>query len=223
MAVRAADALRAGGATEVVAVGGDLPGLGAVGLDARGDDHPGEGPLGGILTALRLAAHDARRRAGLRHAGHRRIGGPRRSSTPLDAAPAGRRGRRHRRRSDTAAHRRLPHPCPPRPGRAVRRGGASRPAGDRGARDRRGGRPGSRAVWPTSTGPRTCAATLTLRERLRDRRRRAARAPCGRRGRDRRARALTSTKRPTSRARRSSRSARSLSASTTSANPVRST
>jgi molybdenum cofactor guanylyltransferase len=58
MAVRAADALRSAGAAEVVAIGGDLEALVALGLDARPDDHPDEGPLGGVISALRLAAHD---------------------------------------------------------------------------------------------------------------------------------------------------------------------
>jgi molybdopterin-guanine dinucleotide biosynthesis protein A len=52
MAVRVADALRAAGATRVVAVGGDADALAALGLDVVADAHPGEGPLGGILTAL---------------------------------------------------------------------------------------------------------------------------------------------------------------------------
>ena len=52
LAVRVADALAAAGATHVVAVGGDLDGLTASGLTAVADLHPGEGPLGGILTAL---------------------------------------------------------------------------------------------------------------------------------------------------------------------------
>jgi molybdopterin-guanine dinucleotide biosynthesis protein A len=58
MACRVAAALRQAGATAVIAVGGDLAALRALGLDARADDHPGEGPLGGILTALRLAGED---------------------------------------------------------------------------------------------------------------------------------------------------------------------
>ncbi len=54
----AADALAGAGAAEVFCVGGDLGALVAAGLDARPDDHPGEGPLGGIITALGLAARD---------------------------------------------------------------------------------------------------------------------------------------------------------------------
>jgi molybdenum cofactor guanylyltransferase len=53
-----ADALREAGAAEVLAIGGDLDRLRAHGLDAHPDDHPGEGPLGGLLTALRLASTD---------------------------------------------------------------------------------------------------------------------------------------------------------------------
>jgi molybdopterin-guanine dinucleotide biosynthesis protein A len=52
LAVRVAEALRAAGASRVVAVGGDAPALAALGLDVVADQHPGEGPLGGILTAL---------------------------------------------------------------------------------------------------------------------------------------------------------------------------
>ena len=49
---RVASALRAAGADRVVAIGGDIGGLRALGLDVVVDQHPGEGPLGGILTAL---------------------------------------------------------------------------------------------------------------------------------------------------------------------------
>jgi molybdopterin-guanine dinucleotide biosynthesis protein A len=54
LALVAADALRAAGADPVIAVGGDLPLLSAAGLDARPDEHPDEGPLGGLLTALHV-------------------------------------------------------------------------------------------------------------------------------------------------------------------------
>jgi molybdopterin-guanine dinucleotide biosynthesis protein A len=50
-----AGALRAAGADPVVAVGGDEPALRRLGLEVVPDDHPGEGPLGGLLTALRRA------------------------------------------------------------------------------------------------------------------------------------------------------------------------
>jgi molybdenum cofactor guanylyltransferase len=49
------DALRAAGADPVLAVGGDGPALARLGLEAVPDDHPGEGPLGGLVTALRRA------------------------------------------------------------------------------------------------------------------------------------------------------------------------
>ncbi len=52
----AAEALSGAGAGSVMVIGGDGAALAALGLDARPDDHPGEGPLGGILTALRLSA-----------------------------------------------------------------------------------------------------------------------------------------------------------------------
>ena len=51
-------ALRGAGAQSVSCIGGDLAGLAAAGFDAHPDDHPGEGPLGGICTALRLAPAD---------------------------------------------------------------------------------------------------------------------------------------------------------------------
>jgi molybdopterin-guanine dinucleotide biosynthesis protein A len=57
LAARLADTLRSAGAAEVLAIGGALGALGALGLDARADQYPGEGPLGGILTALLEAAH----------------------------------------------------------------------------------------------------------------------------------------------------------------------
>jgi molybdopterin-guanine dinucleotide biosynthesis protein A len=52
MAVRVADALAAAGGRPVRAVGGDAAGLAALGLDVVPDLDPGEGPLGGIVTAL---------------------------------------------------------------------------------------------------------------------------------------------------------------------------
>ncbi len=52
LAVTVAAVLDEAGATDVVAVGGDAAGLADVGLKAVPDGHPGEGPLGGILTAL---------------------------------------------------------------------------------------------------------------------------------------------------------------------------
>lgn len=52
MAVRVADALRSAGCRPVVAIGGDAAALSALGLEVVADEHPGEGPLGGVITAL---------------------------------------------------------------------------------------------------------------------------------------------------------------------------
>jgi molybdenum cofactor guanylyltransferase len=52
MARRVADALTAAGADRVVAVGGDAAALRRLGLASRPDRWPGEGPLGGLVTAL---------------------------------------------------------------------------------------------------------------------------------------------------------------------------
>jgi molybdenum cofactor guanylyltransferase len=53
MACRVADAVRLAGCDPVVAVGGDPDGLAALDLAAIADAFPGEGPLGGVITALR--------------------------------------------------------------------------------------------------------------------------------------------------------------------------
>lgn len=55
MAERVAGALRRAGAAQVVRVGGERAGPD---VDWVPDDHPGEGPLGGLLTALGHAQHD---------------------------------------------------------------------------------------------------------------------------------------------------------------------
>ena len=52
------EALRAAGAFEVVVVGGDGPALQALGLPWVPDHFPGEGPLGGIVTALHATRAD---------------------------------------------------------------------------------------------------------------------------------------------------------------------
>ncbi len=52
LVLRVRDALEQAGASEVVAIGGDLDRLRGLGLDARPDREPGQGPLGGIVTAL---------------------------------------------------------------------------------------------------------------------------------------------------------------------------
>jgi molybdopterin-guanine dinucleotide biosynthesis protein A len=52
MAVRVARALDAAGATEVMCIGGDAPALAALGLIVVTDRHPGDGPLGAVITAL---------------------------------------------------------------------------------------------------------------------------------------------------------------------------
>jgi molybdopterin-guanine dinucleotide biosynthesis protein A len=52
LAQRVAGALRAGGCDRVLAIGGDGPALAALGLVPVPDRWPGEGPLGGLATAL---------------------------------------------------------------------------------------------------------------------------------------------------------------------------
>jgi molybdopterin-guanine dinucleotide biosynthesis protein A len=59
MAVRVADELRAAGAQRVVCVGGAVNELRALGMDAEPDQHPGEGPLGGLLSAFDVTASTA--------------------------------------------------------------------------------------------------------------------------------------------------------------------
>jgi molybdenum cofactor guanylyltransferase len=56
MAARVAASLRGVGCSPVVAVGGDRDELVPLGLQVVPDDHPGQGPLGGIVTAMRMAA-----------------------------------------------------------------------------------------------------------------------------------------------------------------------
>ena len=58
MAARAAAALREAGASEVIAVGGDVGALEQMGLAVIVDDEPGEGPFPATLTALRHASAD---------------------------------------------------------------------------------------------------------------------------------------------------------------------
>lgn len=58
LAERAVAACRVGGCEPVLTVGGDGPALEARGLRPVPDAHPGQGPLGGILTALATAPLD---------------------------------------------------------------------------------------------------------------------------------------------------------------------
>jgi molybdopterin-guanine dinucleotide biosynthesis protein A len=58
MAERVARALIAGGCEPVVFVGGDSVGLARFGRPAHADRWPGEGPLGGVLTALAVSHGD---------------------------------------------------------------------------------------------------------------------------------------------------------------------
>jgi molybdopterin-guanine dinucleotide biosynthesis protein A len=58
LAVRVADALKQAGARDVVCVGGDVAGLGELGLGARADPRQGEGPLGGLISALEHATDE---------------------------------------------------------------------------------------------------------------------------------------------------------------------
>jgi molybdenum cofactor guanylyltransferase len=56
MARRIADTLEAAGCSRVVAIGGEMASLRDLGLEYVDDEFPGEGPLGGVLTALAVAA-----------------------------------------------------------------------------------------------------------------------------------------------------------------------
>lgn len=56
LAARVGAALRDAGCPDVTCVGGDQGALTTLGLSVVPDDHPGEGPLGGVLTGLRVAA-----------------------------------------------------------------------------------------------------------------------------------------------------------------------
>lgn len=63
MVLHVGRALEAAGASEVHVIGGDRPRLAALGLGVVDDDHPGEGPVGGVLTALtHLSGTDGRPR-----------------------------------------------------------------------------------------------------------------------------------------------------------------
>jgi molybdopterin-guanine dinucleotide biosynthesis protein A len=56
MARRVADTLIAAGCSPVVSIGGNEADLGGIGLDYVDDGFPGEGPLGGVLTALTVGS-----------------------------------------------------------------------------------------------------------------------------------------------------------------------
>lgn len=59
MVARVAAALSAGGCQRVFAVGGDQHALEAMGIEFVADLHPGEGPVGGVITALNACAAPA--------------------------------------------------------------------------------------------------------------------------------------------------------------------
>jgi len=53
------EALLAAGAEKVWSVGGQIQELAKMGFEAVPDDYPGQGPLGGVITALRHATAEA--------------------------------------------------------------------------------------------------------------------------------------------------------------------
>lgn len=59
MAARVAGALRVAGCDPVIAIGGNASALAELGLVTIADRWPGEGPLGGVITALTHFANDA--------------------------------------------------------------------------------------------------------------------------------------------------------------------
>ena len=60
MAARVAQALRDGGCDPVIAIGGDSTALETLGLATTADRWPGEGPLGGVITAIeQFPEHEA--------------------------------------------------------------------------------------------------------------------------------------------------------------------
>jgi molybdopterin-guanine dinucleotide biosynthesis protein A len=59
MAARVANALRAAGCAPIALVGGDLEALGRLGETTVADVHPGAGPVGGIITAIRALGGSA--------------------------------------------------------------------------------------------------------------------------------------------------------------------
>lgn len=58
LALRTATVLWAAGALDVMAIGGDGDAIGALGIAWHADHYPGEGPLGAIITALRVTPTD---------------------------------------------------------------------------------------------------------------------------------------------------------------------
>jgi len=56
MARRVADTLAEAGCRPIVAIGGDAEAMAGLGISTVADSHPGEGPLGAIITALEHAA-----------------------------------------------------------------------------------------------------------------------------------------------------------------------